>query len=412
MMKKALLITSIALLSFAGYTQDNLVPNHDFQIIEKKVKDKGAIESALPWTSPTLAKADLYIEKTKNYSISVPENAYGEEKPMEGDNYAGIIAYSYKGKVPRSYLQVKLTEKLKAGQEYCVTMNVSLADLSKYACNYIGVAVSDKEITANNSEVLQFDAQILSRKLVVYEQQYYWTPICGVYKAKGGEEFITIGNFTPDDKLTTKKVKRPTGFNKPQLNDAYYFIDNISVVLKDEDLKCNCDAIEGMENAETVNRNFSSDKTAKQKEIKIINSDGSVGPGNENTSGVAAQGSTGGSIDGMVISFKPKANSIVGNSTAIMDKIVAYMKANPNDKIMISGYIDESEKDVDKLDGKRVGTVYKYLLSKGISKDRIEREVGGADAPVDESNAVKNMRVEIALIQEQEGEDEEGNEEE
>jgi len=396
MMKKTLLFSVLSLCTLLAFTQDNLVPNFDFQIVEKKVKDKGAIELATPWTSPTLAKADLYVQKTKSFFISVPENAYGEEKPMKGDNYAGIVAYSYKGKVPRSYLQVKLTEKLKAGEEYCITVNVSLADLSKYACNYLGVAISDKELTANNSEVLQFDAQILSRKLVVYEQQYYWLPICGVYKAKGGEQFITIGNFTPDEKLQIKKVKRPRGFNKPQTYDAYYFVDNISVLPIEKALKCDCDATEGMEGAETVSRNFSSDKNVQQKDVKIINTDGSVGPGGDVINGSLTSG-----IDGMIIPFKTKTNIINGNATAIMDKIVVHMKANPQDKITITGYIDASEAEVDKLAGKRIGTVYKYLVSKGVAKERIKREMGGADTPIDEKNATKNMRVEITLIQEE-----------
>lgn len=395
-MKKTLLFSVLSLCTLLAFTQDNLVPNFDFQIVEKKVKDKGAIELATPWTSPTLAKADLYVQKTKSFFISVPENAYGEEKPMKGDNYAGIVAYSYKGKVPRSYLQVKLTEKLKAGEEYCITVNVSLADLSKYACNYLGVAISDKELTANNSEVLQFDAQILSRKLVVYEQQYYWLPICGVYKAKGGEQFITIGNFTPDEKLQIKKVKRPRGFNKPQTYDAYYFVDNISVLPIEKALKCDCDATEGMEGAETVSRNFSSDKNVQQKDVKIINTDGSVGPGGDVINGSLTSG-----IDGMIIPFKTKTNIINGNATAIMDKIVVHMKANPQDKITITGYIDASEAEVDKLAGKRIGTVYKYLVSKGVAKERIKREMGGADTPIDEKNATKNMRVEITLIQEE-----------
>ena len=395
MMRYRLLFTTLSLFNIVAYAQDNLVPNYDFQLIEKKVKEKGSIELAIPWTSPTLAKADLYVQTTKNYAISVPENAYGEEKPMKGDNYAGIVAYSYKGKIPRSYLQVKLTDALKAGEEYCVTVNISLADLSKYACNYIGVAISDKALTVNNSEVFQYDAQILSRKLVVYEKQYYWTPVCGVYKAKGGEQFITIGNFTPDEKLQVKKVKRPRGFTKPQTYDAYYFVDNVSVLPVEKARKCDCDAAEGMEGAETVSRSFSSSENAKLKD-KIINTDGSVGPGVD-----LGNNSSNTGIDGLIIPFKPKTNTIVGNPAAIMGEVVTYLKANPKDKIMISGYIDASEKDIDKLDGKRVGTVYKYLVSKGVSKERIKREIGGADTPVDEKNATKNMRVEIKLIQEE-----------
>ena len=63
----------MVLVSLVGLSQTNLVPNSTFEKIGKKIKDKGEIKVAEPWGSPTLAPADLYVEKTKNYSISIPE---------------------------------------------------------------------------------------------------------------------------------------------------------------------------------------------------------------------------------------------------------------------------------------------------------------------------------------------------
>lgn len=115
-MKKIVSLLSLIGMVGIGFAQENLVPNHDFQQIEKKVKEEGQINMATPWISPTLAPADLYTKDTKNGNVGAPENAYGEEKPMSGDNYAGFMAYSYKNKEPRSYLQVQLKEKLEAGK--------------------------------------------------------------------------------------------------------------------------------------------------------------------------------------------------------------------------------------------------------------------------------------------------------
>jgi len=411
-MKNTFLVI-LSLLTVGAFAQTNLVPNPNFKQIEKKIKGKGEIKVATPWTSPTLAAADLYVPKTKVYDIGIPANSYGEEKPMISDGYAGIMAYSYKNKIPRSYLQVKLTEKLVEGQEYCVQFHVSLADLSKYACNHLGIALSNNEMTANNSDILQFDNPIESRKLVVYEKQFYWTPICGIYKAKGGEEFVTIGNFTAEEKLTLNKVKRPKGFTKPQTYDAYYYIDNVSVISLREAGNCDCDVTPGMENAETVKRDFNSDKDAQSKTVKIINTDGSE-------AGTKVEGSAVNSastavavddIDGMIIEFNPKSFSIVGAEKKL-DKLVQYMKANADVKIMMTGYIDASESDEDKLDGKRVGSIYKYVVSKGIAKERIERELGG-DMAIDEKQKTKNMRVEITIPTDDFGssDEEESNEE-
>jgi len=392
-----------SLITVIGFTQDNLVPNSTFEKIEKKIKDKGEISVAIPWTSPTLSQADLYVPKTKNYNISIPENSYGEEKPMKGSGYAGIIGYSYKNKVPRSYLQVKLTGQLEERKSYCVKYHVSLADLSKYSCNHLGVAITSTAITANNSDVLKFESHIESRKLKIYETQFYWTPICGIFNAKGGEEYLTIGNFTDDKDLQTKKVKRPRGFTKPQTYDAYYYIDNVSVTVIEGKDRCDCDAIPGMENNATVKKGFSSDKDINTKTLKIINTDGSSITNGKTDSTPSSNESSmveeDEKIDGMVVRFSESEFSIdafVGK----LDKVAVFMNENLGAHLTITGYIDESESGVEKLAGKRVGAVYKYLLSKGLTKDQVDRSIGGTENPIDKKDKSKNMRVEFSVITE------------
>lgn len=394
-MKNRLFIT-FSLIATVGFAQTNLVPNPTFEKIEKKVKLKGEIKGATPWTSPTLAKADLYIPKTKNFFISIPDNDYGEEKPMEGTGYAGFLAYSYKNKEPRTYLQVRLTEKMEVGKEYCVKYYVSLADLSKYATNHLGAALTSKAMTANNSDVLQFDEFIESKRLTIYDKQYYWTPMCGVYKAKGGEEYLTIGNFTADEKLKTLKVKRPRGFNKPQKYTAYYYIDNVSVTPIAETKKCDCDVVAGMENAEVVKSGFGSDDSQKATNVKIVNTDGSASnTGNSSTAKTNVAVSN--KIDGMKIMFEINRSS-VAKSTNDLDKVVAYLKENIDEKVITSGFIDASEKGVSNLAGKRVSSVYKYLISKGIEKERIVRKAKGVGSSANSKDKTKNMRVEIEVV--------------
>jgi outer membrane protein OmpA-like peptidoglycan-associated protein len=390
-MKNKLLI-AFSLIATVGFSQTNLVPNPTFEILGKKVKFLNSIKEATPWVSPTLAVADLYNPKSKNPFISIPKNDYGEEKPMEGTSYVGIYAYSYKNKEPRTYLQVKLTEKLKAGEEYCVKYHVSLADLSKYATNHLGAALTEKAVTANNSDILKFDDFVESKRLTVYDKQFYWTPICGIYKAKGGEEYLTLGNFTEDEKLKTLKVKRPRGFNKPQKYTAYYYVDNVSVTPAEEAKKCNCDVVEGMENAEVVRSGFGSENKEKATTVKIVNTDGSAG----STAGSGTGGASD-KVDGMMIMFD-SGDFSVSESTERLDKVVAYLKENIDEKVIVSGFIDESEKSVDKLAGKRAGAVYKYLVSKGVNKTRVVRKIEGAESPIDVKDGSKNMRVEIAVV--------------
>lgn len=396
-MRQLFLVLTIV-ITIGAQSQTNLVENPTFKQTEKKkIKENKQISYAAPWNSPTLEAADLYVKDTKSYLASVPENEYGEEKPMKGDSYAGIIAYSYKNKVPRTYLQGKLTQKLEAGKEYCVTANVSLADLSKYAVNYIGIALTDKVLAENNSDILKFDNAIVSTKLKVYEQQFYWTPICGKYKATGGEEYIVIGNFTEESKLTVSKVKRPKGFTKPQKYDGYYYVDNISVVPIEEVDKCACDVTPGMENAQTVERDFTSDKSVNTKTVKIVNTDGSTltnSPGNK--TGAPKVEYSAENINGMIISFNPKSFDLSDEEIKKLDFVVEYLKQNIDEKVSATGYLDKTESDVEKLDGRRVSAVYKYIVSKGVPKERVERNMGGSEGS-DEKDQLKNMKVTIAV---------------
>ncbi|TXB65193.1 OmpA family protein [Vicingus serpentipes] len=391
-MKKSLILLGLAFSNLLLFSQENLIPNPIFKDVSKKVKSEGQIDLAAPWISPTLAPADLYVSDTKNSLIGVPDNGYGEEKAMEGDNYAGFVAYGYKGKESRSYLQAKLTSKLEAGKEYCVTFHVSLADLSKYATNYLGAYISKDAVSANNTDPMLFEAQIVSKKLTVYEKQFYWVPVCGKFKASGGEEYVTIGNFTPDEKLNLSKVKRPRGFTSPQTYDAYYYIDNISLVEIGEKDKCDCDAVPGLENAETVSRNFNSDSKSSTSKTKIINSYGTAS-GSNNTSNLIDE-----NTKELIVSFDPKSFSIIGDATKMLDNLVVMLKNEPTTKVLVEGYFDASEKEIEKLDAKRVMSVYKYIVSKGIKADLIKRSMEGQGTSED---LLKNSIVKITLLKEE-----------
>ncbi|GAB4257597.1 MAG: hypothetical protein Kow0079_14840 [Vicingaceae bacterium] len=386
-MKSLTTLFSLA-FSLSIYAQTNLVPNPYFQEIEKKVKGLGQIEQAIGWTSPTLEKADLYVDDKKSATYSTSKNAHGDEKPMQGDNYAGIVAYGYNGKANRSYIQAELTEPLEAGKEYCVKFHVSLADISKYACNDIGAYLSSNPVSAKNTDPLKFKPQVISKRHTVYTKQFYWTPVCKIYKAEGGEKYITIGNFTPDDKLKVQKMKRPKGYTTPQTYDAYYYIDNVSVVPIEEADNCDCDILPGMENMKTVKKTYESDPNSPENQEQLNKATEKDVPNKDG-------------IDGMTLQFQPNESGIE-DIAPDLDQVIEYLNKHKEVSIEVHGHIDVSEKENEKLDAKRSGTVYKYLVSKGINKERVKRVNEGASKPIDKSGTdegrLKNMRVEIKVI--------------
>ncbi|MGB0176784.1 MAG: gliding motility-associated C-terminal domain-containing protein, partial [Owenweeksia sp.] len=58
--------------------------------------------------------------------------------------------------------------------------------------------------------------------------QNFWTPVCGVYKAKGGERYITIGNFFTDSETSAVPLLNATNPQK-----GYVLVDYVEVVEND-----------------------------------------------------------------------------------------------------------------------------------------------------------------------------------
>jgi len=155
-----------------------------------------------------------------------------------------------------------------------------------------------------------------------------------------------------------------------------------------------------MQNAETVNRNFNSEGKPKVGNVKIINTDGSSMGDVSVKNSIAASETPIKGINGLKIGFNSMKTTVNEKSKPYLDKIVDYLKEHETTTITITGYIDKSEAGVAKLAGKRVATIYKYLISKGIKKERLDRSVGGADSPIDQKKPTKNMRVEITILEE------------
>jgi hypothetical protein len=217
------LILLFAISINAGFAQgENLVPNGSFEEVTKKPKKLGEIANATGWVSPTGARADLF-SSAKVPDIDVPLNVFGKESPKDGDNYAGIVGFSYGSKVPRTYLSTKLSTPLKKGMTYCVKMNVSLAEASKYATNNIGIQLSGKQPGTDAKVSIIEEPSVLhfNNDLKILSGRYNWTEICGAFVAEGGEKFITIGNFDSDEDTKNERMKKDPEVKVDEIAAAY-----------------------------------------------------------------------------------------------------------------------------------------------------------------------------------------------
>ena len=96
-----------------------------------------------------------------------------------------------------------------------------------------GLATELKTSIAAESSVMRFDNKSLTG-------MYGWDEVCGIYEAKGGEQYMTIGNFSSNDQTDSEKMKMPKGLRGTQDISAYYYLDEFSVKLITTDAECNC----------------------------------------------------------------------------------------------------------------------------------------------------------------------------
>ena len=207
-------------------------------------------------------------------------------------------------------------------------------------------------------------------------QQFSWEEICGTYTAEGGEKYMTIGNFYADDKTKKETNKKSKDIKATQIISAYYYLDEVSVTLINDGLKCDC-LIE-----ETVNE-FSG--TIYQKAI-ILNDKMTV------NQKIEAQQ--------MFFAFGKANLTPVGEET--LNFLLEQLKANPTLKLEIMGYSDKQEDSVAiekplyaDMSSKRVNLIYNYLTDNGIAAARLISSAMGSEEPNTETS--ENDDIDLAM---------------
>jgi len=290
--------------------------------------------------------------------------------------------WSYMNKEPRTYMMAKFKKMLKKDQKYCVRYYVSLGDLSKYSSDQLGAYISKVLIKKDDATSLTYEPQVPALRTRIFDDLNSWQGVCGVYDAKGDEQYLLLGNFAANEKTNTGKTKRPKGETRVQKTHAYYYIDDVAVFPIKLMSECKCEQL---------------DKAASEF---IYSKKATV----NKTLAPAAQ------LDNSTIYFKRFNRSIDGSMDELLNELVAVMKANPAIKIRLVGHTDaiEAERvrmrpDLTDLDKERAEAVKAVFTEAGIAADRISTAGQKADSPSDagddEVALAKNRRVEIEIEQ-------------
>jgi len=221
------------ILSTIFTNAQNLVPNPSFEQFtvscSSMVPGGGGITS---WVNPALnshSSSFAYLNTCATTPCcGVPVNTYGRgyQWPHSGNGYAGFFSIIDDGFYTnfRIYMQAKLLDTLTVNKCYYIEFFISLGNAYVIGSNNIGLLVGDTAIVSNKNLYTPATPQIIQYGNPVIIDTLNWVKIAGIYTAKGGEKYITIGNFNDDNSTDTIRIASKGNYG------ADYYIDDVSVI--------------------------------------------------------------------------------------------------------------------------------------------------------------------------------------
>lgn len=340
----------------------NLIKNPSFESFENCPKYLGNFNvDVIDWSIPTQGSTDYF--NGCSVAMGTPENFKGKQPADFGIGYAGM--YLYAPEDYREYLQAELSETLVKGKKYGVSFYVSLAELSNVAIKEFGILFSKDKMNITTKKILSKKLRYQHkgndynymeiRYTNFYSDTQDWILVNTVFKARGTEQYMTIGNFKKNTHTRLFKTKKHKG------KGAYYYID--MVLVKTIDSSRITDIAEDYEKPDA---NFELDKTHLFKNVL----------------------------------FEFNKFQLLEPAKKEMQRMYGYLNSNMSLKIIINGHTDtvgNSAYNQD-LSLKRAKAVADYLLILGLHKSRVSWKGYGSKTPVS-SNATKKGRQENRRVE-------------
>ena len=373
-MKKLTIITFL-FFSFIIYGQ-NLVINPSFENRKDKrciVFLSGFDKLILDWSTPSFGTPDFFNSCSSDFGI---KNYNGYQKPKTGTTFAGI--YTYSDKNYREYIQGELSKTLVKGENYILTLYLSLADGSSFVLKDIQVLMTeeklkpcynsnacDKAIKPSKATKKQFKLYSNSEE-VYFSNKKTWTKFSFEFTAEGYENYFSIGNF-----YRNSKTKKQQTLSRSPFFFSYYYIDDVSVIaLEDQKPEIVAEPLK-----EEV-LNTEPETSIKTNEIYTLKN----------------------------VLFEFNKAQLLDVSLNELDKLHKHLKENLNLNIEIYGHTDNIglDKRNKALSEQRAKAVADYLISEGLNLSRIESFGFGSSKPISgnetEEGRQLNRRVEFKVI--------------
>lgn len=347
----------------------NLVPNGGFENYRICPGDhtqhpsQFAVDS---WFSPSIGTPDYY-NVCSNGEADVPHNWAGVSDPYEGVGYAGLYLWASMGRDYREYLQTELSEPLVRDSLYYLEFYYKLSSYSKYSIDRIGLLLTDSIVRLNHDLTFKVKPTFsIVKDTALTTETGLWEEAKMLYKARGGEKFLLIGNFFDNAATHHYKIQFRPIAQEMLAHYAYYYIDDVSVIAK---------------------------HVRDQQLLAQIIPDFDLEGIKPNTSYVLKN-----------INFQFDSYRLIPPSFTELDQVADYLLRHPDFRVQLFGHTDDQGNDRYnlKLSQARAKNVAEYLASMGVKPDRIDHFGYGEARPLVEGTSEEartlNRRVEIRFV--------------
>ena len=350
-----------------GCQAQNLVLNPSFEEHQGCPFDfnQSQMTHILSWKQIGQGTPDYFNSCSK--SVGVPDNVFGSEPAATGKAYAGFVNYTFNKKNYREYLSSELIRPLNPGELVCIEISISSADLCNFVTDGCGIILSKNELRQNGMTCLEMKATIENPHLYILDQRDGWVKMGDVYRASGGERFITIGNFKSD---RATKILHSTGNDKGMGDYSYLYVDDVVVKPIKTKEECSCE--------NEVLKSLVFDPPLQLSQYDEIR------------------------LDDVLFDFD-KSN-LTDSAKKELDELYVLLKKNKSMFLEVQGHTDSKGKDDYNvtLSKNRAEAVVSYLMKKGIDRSRLEIKYFGAAKPVNSNDSdegrAKNRRVEFRVL--------------
>ena len=365
----------LPLLFFIGFafvdsTAQNLVPNpgfEEFYICPGGYSEIPSEFRVKNWSSGSLGTPD-HFHTCSMGEADVPYNWAGVSDAYEGNGYAGIYVWSRDrmGNSYREYLHTKLLSPLTQDSTYILEFRFKLSSYSMLTADRIGLLLTDTILKNSSFRPIAIIPTLnVVKDSSLTDKTGMWEIARGEYTAKGGEQYILLGNFYNNEQTKYYTIRfRPV--QQEMLRDgSYYYIDNVQVTPK---------YLPDGRTLDDILPQFLPDSVVLNTHYVLRN-----------------------------IEFEFDSYKLLSSSFEELDEVVKYLNKKPDIRVELSGHTDDvgSERYNLTLSRNRAQSVAHYLMFRGIAGSRIRSTGYGKSKPLlnntTEETRKINRRVEITF---------------